>query len=51
MSGLNVKQVGGRTTNEMCFGFYGLTRDAGGPVSVSLTPGGIPLRRLGELPK
>ncbi len=43
--------VGEGTTNEMCFGFYGLTRDAGGPVSVSLTPGGFPLRRLGELPK
>jgi len=43
--------VGEGTNNEMCFGFFGLTRDSGGPVSVSLTPGGFPLRRLGDLPK
>ena len=43
--------VGEGTNNEMCFGFFGLTRDTGGPVSVSLTPNGFPIPRLADLPK
>jgi len=43
--------VGEGTHNEMCFGFFGLTRDSGGPVGLSLSPGGFTIRRLGELPR
>ena len=42
--------VGEGTTNEMCFGFFGLTRDSGGPVGVRLASKGLVLRRLGNLP-
>ena len=34
----------------MCFGFFGLTRDSGGPVGVRLASKGLVLRRLGNLP-
>jgi hypothetical protein len=42
--------LGEQTTNEMCFGFVGLTPDKPGPVGFRLSPGSFLLRRPGLLP-
>jgi hypothetical protein len=42
--------VGEQTTNEMCFGFMGVTTADGSAASVRFTPGGLVLRRPGVLP-
>jgi hypothetical protein len=42
--------VGEGTTNEMCFGFLGVTTDKPGVLGFRLSPGGPVLRRPGALP-
>jgi peroxiredoxin/mono/diheme cytochrome c family protein len=42
--------LGEETTNEMCFGFLGVTTDRPGVVGFRLFPGGPVLRRPGTLP-
>jgi peroxiredoxin len=42
--------LGEDTTNEMCFGFLGLTTDRPGQVTFRFSPGGLVLRRPGSLP-
>jgi hypothetical protein len=43
--------VGEETTNEMCFGFLGVTMDKPGEIGFRFTPNGPLLRRPGTLPK
>ena len=43
--------LGEQTTNEMCFGFIGLTTDNGKPAGVRLSPTGFAFVRPGLLPK
>jgi hypothetical protein len=42
--------IGEETTNEMCFGFLGVTTDRPGVVGFRFSPGGPVLRRPGTLP-
>ena len=42
--------VGEDTTNEMCFGFFGVTTADGKPYGVRLSPNGFEVRRPGVLP-
>jgi peroxiredoxin len=42
--------VGEQTTNEMCFGFIGVTTEDGRAAGVRISPGGLIIRRPGALP-